>query len=353
MKNIYTYIIGIVSSLLVLSLISSCDVHEWPETPETVSLHLKLNYDLDMTYWTHTYEKGKTTEVSKGPTYENVQTYGTIRYIIRTYPVSKQSASQNHTQEFVITRDIGGKSYDHEVTLDIIPGDYNIMVWSDLTDNSDVEPYHNADNFYEITLAGDEHKGNTDYRDAFRGTSSVKLIADVVDKPADTLCIAMERPLAKYEFISTDLQKFIAQELEYLAKEAATKGQTVPTKVDLENYRVVFAYSGYMPDTYNMSADKPVDSSLGVLFESKLGIMSDNEASLGFDYVFVNHGDSKVAIQIGLYDKNDRQVALSDPITVPLMRSHHTILKGSFMTMDASGGIVINPDFDGNFNIII
>ena len=34
-----------------LLLFSACDVHEWPETPEFVKIHLCLNYETDMTKW--------------------------------------------------------------------------------------------------------------------------------------------------------------------------------------------------------------------------------------------------------------------------------------------------------------
>ena len=108
-----------------------------------------------------------------------------------------------------------------------------------------------------------------------------------------------------------------------------------------------------MPDTYNMNTDKPIDSSMGISFESKLAILNESEASLGFDYVFVNGREAGVSIQIGLYDSEDRQIALTEPIDVSLRRSHHTILNGSFLLQEASGGITINPDFDGNHNILI
>lgn len=58
----------------------------------------------------------------------------------------------------------------------------------------------------------------------------------------------------------------------------------------------LFYYSGYLPDTYNIAADKPVDARTGVWFESKIGIINENEASLGFDYVFVNGQQTAVTI---------------------------------------------------------
>ena len=333
-------------------LLSACDVHEWPETPEFVKLHLRLNYETDMTEWKYLYDGASVIEQGLGETYDNHQDYGKIRYIIRAYPVSeKQRTISNYTQEFIFTKDIA-EGYNHEVTLDVLPGNYNFMVWSDLVQTSGDSHFHNADNFAEITLQGD-HKGNTDHRDAFRGSGNISLVSDIVEHTPDILDITMQRPLAKYEFLTTDLKEFIDKEYEYLQKEAATRGETPPTRVNTDDYKVVFYYSGYMPNTYNMNTDKPVDSKMGILFESKLEILSENEASLGFDYVFVNGKKSAVTVQIGLYDKEERQLALSAPINVPLQRNHHTILEGSFLMQEASGGITINPDFDGNHNIVI
>ncbi len=337
---------------LPMLLLSACDVHEWPETPELVKLHLRLNYETDMTEWEHLYDGASVIEQGYGETYDNHRDYGKIRYIVRTYPVSeKMRTTSDYTQEFVFTKDIS-EGYNHEVTLDLLPGNYNVMVWSDLVQTSGDSHFHNADNFAEITLQGD-HKGNNDYRDAFRGSGNISFVADIVEHTPDVLDITMQRPLAKYEFLTTDLKEFIDKEYEYLQKEAATRGEAPPTRVNTDDYKVVFYYSGYMPNTYNMNTDKPIDSKMGIMFESKLEILSENEASLGFDYVFVNGKKSAVTVQIGLYDKEDRQLALSEPINVPLQRSHHTILKGSFLMQEASGGITINPDFDGNHNIVI
>ena len=263
---------------LPILLLSACDVHEWPETPEFVKMHLRLNYETDMTEWEHLYDGISVIEQGYGETYDNHQKYGKIRYIIRTYPISeKQRASQNYSQEFVFTKDIT-EGYNHEVTLDVLPGNYYIMVWSDLIETSGDSYFYDADNFAEIKLQG-EHQGNADHRDAFRGTNSVSLVADIEEHQPDTLDVAMQRPLAKFEFITTDLQKFIDKEMEILKKETETRGHDNPTRVDINDYKVIVLYSGFMPDTYNMNTDKPIDSSMGVFFESELNALNENEAS--------------------------------------------------------------------------
>ena len=67
---------------------------------------------------------------------------------------------------------------------------------------------------------------------------------------------------------------------------------------------------------------------------------------------FVNGKEAAVTVQIGIYDNEETLLSLSKPIEVPLKRSHHTILTGMFLMSEASGGVTINPDFDGEHNLI-
>lgn len=338
-----------------LVLLTACDVHEWPDTPENVTFRLKLRYERDMTVWEHLYDGTEVTEQGLGDTYDNGREHGKMRYIIRAYPLTeKQRPAQKYTREFVFTKDIA-EGYDHEATLDLAAGDYRIMVWSDLVENDDVDPYHDAGDFAEITLQGD-HRGNDDYRDAFRGTGDISLTADVAEYVPGTLEITMQRPLAKFEFITDDLAEFIQKEgLRIAEKNGGAKsasGNEPATRVNIEDYKVAFHYVGFMPCAYSMLTDKPVDSSTGVMFRSDLKELNDREASLGFDYVFVNGTESAVTVQVGLYDKEGARLSLTEPIRVPLRRNRHTVLRGKFLMSEASGGVTINPDFDGDHNLI-
>lgn len=351
MRRLYLYLI----IYMPLVLLTACDVHEWPDTPENVTFRLKLRYERDMTVWEHLYDGTEVTEQGLGDTYDNGREHGKMRYIIRAYPLmEKQRPAQKYTQEFVFTKDIT-EGYDHEATLDLAAGDYRIMVWSDLVENDDVDPYHDAGDFAEITLQGD-HRGNNDYRDAFRGTGDISLTADVAEYVPGTLEITMQRPLAKFEFITNDLAEFIQKEgLRIAAKSGGAKsasGNDPATRVNVEDYKVAFHYVGFMPCAYSMFTDKPVDSSTGVMFQSALKGLNDREASMGFDYVFVNGTESAVTVQVGLYDKEGTRLSLTEPIRVPLRRNHHTVLRGKYLMSEASGGVTINPDFDGDHNLI-
>jgi hypothetical protein len=316
-------------------LFTTCDVHEWPETKGLAQLHLQLTYQTDMTEWKHSYDKGSITEIGLGETYNNLQEKGQIRYIVRCYPIAEnQRAANAYTHEFVYTKDLA-EGYDHKVTLDIVPGNYEIMVWSDLLEKSGDNSFYNSENFAEITLQG-KHKANTDYCDAFRGKSKIFLSANSINQVPETVNISMKRPLAKYEIVASDLSDFIAS--------GAGK---------LDQYKVKIQYAGYVPNAYSLFTDKPVDSTSGTVFESVLTQLNESEASMGFDYVLVGDRETEVTIRIGIYDNKGNQVSLTETIVVPLKPSHHTILTGKFLMQNASGGISIDPGYRGEHNIVL
>lgn len=334
----------------VLSLLASCDVHEFPEQPESpknVALRLKLHYETDMPQWEYPITEARTVIHSK-----SVQTTGEMRYIIRLYPLTKSSRSEA-SQEFVFTRNVAD-GYDAEFTLDVPAGSYTVMVWSDLTENTGGSyRFYDAGDFSQIVLQGD-HEGNNDYRDAFRGTQELTLAADIMEKAPETVEIEMVRPMAKFEFVATDVEAFIDKEVEA----ALSRGENVPEDapsrgIDIEDYKVVFHYVGFMPNTFNMFTDKPSDSVTGVSFPGRISRLDNGEASLGFDYVFVNGVESAVSVQVGIYDKDGNRLSMTNPITVPLRRSKHTLLKGEFLMQNASGGVSIDPSYNGDHNIIL
>lgn len=320
---------------LPLLLLSACDVHEWPDTPEYVKLHLCLKYETDMTRWDHLYDGTSVIDLGHGETYDNHLDYGMIRYVVRTYPVTgKQRTMQDYTQEFVFFKGVS-EGYDHEVTLDVLSGNYNIMIWSDLVRSSEDNHFYNIDSFSEITLQG-YHNGNTNHRDVFCGKNYISLPINRGNQTHWTINVEMKRPIAKFEIISNDLQEFVE-----------TKAS------DFNQYKAKIQYVGYMPNAYSLFTDRPVASITGGVFDSTLTKLTDTEVSLGFDYVFVSGNGTTVTIRIGIYDNDDHLISFSDPITIPVKPDYHTILKGRFMTQDTSNGLDIDVGFGGDYNIIL
>jgi hypothetical protein len=197
-------------------------------------------------------------------------------------------------------------------------------------------------------------------RDAFVGKTDVEIIPQFeLDLPAIDAHIHMGRPLAKFNFVSTDLDEFISRVLEQRAQQAAANGEVLPEEaltpsaVDLNEYRIVIRYAGFMPCEFNVFQDAPVDSRTNVAFDSSIIPLSGSEAMLGFDYVFVNGQRSTILVSISVYDKDDKLLSAVPNIEVPVERSKLTTIRSRFMTESAQGGVNLKTEFDGEWNIIV
>lgn len=345
----------ILSLLLAMSL-WGCDVHEWPVPPAVERCRLRLTYELDMTLWDYSYDGEEVEELGERGTYSNVLHQGIIGYLIHAYPIVEGERAAEPAHRFHLTKSLT-EGYDHEVVIELPAGEWELMVWSDLRDHKSSPPYYIADNFAAIEIAP-PYRGDTNYRDAFGGCGTLTLKSDIEASSPVELTIPMKRPLAKYEVVAQDVAEFIQKEQIRLYNKVMEGQQSAPIdpsaiNIDLRNYRVIFYYVGYMHDTYSLPDDKPIDSATGVWFETSLERLSDQSASLGFDYAFVNGKPSRVTVQIGIYDNQGEQLSLTDPIKVPVLRGRHSVLRGSFLMSNASGGLHIDPDFEGDHNIDI
>ena len=330
---------------LLLCFLISCDVHEWPEYSEPVkkTIRLKLDFDTSMSEKEVFYNARSLNEIGD---YE-------MRYVLRAFAVesdeSGRSVSRNAIWEYVFTRKVSFNDYDTfvDVPIELPAGDYSLMVWADFVKAGTTDNYFYApDNFAEIILLGN-HKANTDMRDAFRGKSEF-----VLSRSTGEIVVHMSRPLAKFSFVSTDLQKFIDKELE-ARNQSSSRGDDDSRSLNLEDYKVMFYYNGFMPCAYNMFTYKPNDSKVGVNFESRITVTEKSEALLGFDYVFVNGTEATASIILALFDEDGKEIFTSNPIPVPIKSARHTIMRGEFLTIETSGGVGIVPDFDGEYNFEI
>lgn len=348
---------------LPLVLLTACDVHEWPDVPDGVPVTLKLRFETDMNRWNYEHDGSDVIEIGEADTYDNSRGYGLMRYVIRAYPADTKTRRDEvqPVREFFFSKDVT-EGYDHEVSITLPPGRYTLAVWSDLVEYSGDSPFYDISDFSGIKIAG-EYEGCNDYRDAFRGYADITITDDVTERLPETREVIMERPLAKFEFVANDVADFVNQENSRYNSESGSAAEkeganapdggdnVAPVKINVENYRVVFQYFGYMPSSFGMWADKPVDSSTDVYFESTITKINEEEASMGFDYVMVNGSQTSVTLRLGIYDKEGKLLSVTDPITVPLLRNRHSVVRGRFLTTDAGGGLGIDPSYDGDFNL--
>ncbi len=346
----HAYVAILLAAMLVC--MTSCDVHEFPSVPTHTDAVVHLHFDTDMPQEDYLVSRGGATRIDYSP----IRTEGTMRCIVRFYPKDTHANATRTSyiyKEYTVTRDIA-QGYDFDMTVDVPVGEYTVMVWADLSDQTDgATPFYVADDFSGITLA-EPYKGCIDYRDAFRGTATATIAATEDEQPAVGVAVEMERPLAKFEFVANDLRAFMEQQSKTAENRARQGVREAPARsVSLDQFQFVFIYKGYMPCTYNMFTDKPVDSKTGVTFRGRLSQLSDDEASIGFDYVLVNHQATEVTVQLGIYDADGNLISVSDPVDVPLQRSRHTIVRGKFLTQQSTGGVAIDTQYSGDYNITL
>ena len=338
-----------------LLCITSCAVHEWPE-PSPADVIVNLDFDTQLPQYKVLNEEG-TRASHDGRDYD-------IRYTIAAYRLLPDGS---YAEEPFLLKVFSKDEIDElnaTFRFSIDEGSYRFYVWTDFVlAGTQSDYFYNTTNFRRISLQG-THEGNNDFRDAFSGSADLKVIRLGSRETPSTVTVQMRRPLAKFEFITTDLQEFITKTIEAMirkeeadaaakAGETKSEGDTKTPVVDLEKYAVVFFYSGYMPNAYNMMEGKPCDSATGVKFSSAISAIDNHDARLGFDYVFVNGEESSVMVTVALYDEEGTQLSISRQIEVPIKRSMLTTVRGSFLMQNTGGGVAIDPGFEDEFNIYI
>ena len=329
---------------LSLCALSSCDVHEFPaEEPESHSVVLNLEFRTEMPLH-------QTVEYTRsGGASTNAGDYD-IRYQIRVYRTDNEGEPLSDVYTSITETKDDVTDLNHSVGIEIEKGNYRFLVWADYVDSGNEEDkFYATGNFGEITLNGESHCGNNVFRDAFRGEATATVASG--DGTPQEITVEMERPLARFQFVTTDLETFITNALkEQEARDGAEKEDSPTKAVNLDDYRIVFRYTGFMPSAFNVFTNKPIDAITGVSFAGKITRLNEKEAELGFDYVFVNGTESTVPIAVEVYNLENELLSSTDPIDVPLERSKLTIVRGPFLTTQASGGVGIDPGFDGEWN---
>lgn len=353
-RSLSASVLSAALSLPLLLSAASCAVHEWPSAaPSDVILNLDFATEMPQ----YMVLDAQDTRASRdGRDYE-------LRYTVEAYRRLGDGTwgETPHVRRTFVKSDITDLNASFRTSLD--EGSYRLVVWTDFVEKgTTADLFYGTESFRRIGLIG-EHEGNNDFRDAFRGEGEVT-VHRMGSEHVTEVTVPMERPLAKFEFVTTDLQEFITKTIEAMLRKEAeaadtkgddgdTKGDTKTPIVDLNKYRVVFFYSGYMPNTYNALDDKPCDAATGVRFSSTITAIDSHNARLGFDYVLVNGDASSVMVTVGLYDEEGTQLSMSRQIQVPIMRSMLTVVKGSFLMQNTGGGVSVNPAFEGDFNIVL
>lgn len=341
MNRLTTYI-----SIIILAVaLVGCDVHEFPETEDpdggnALSLYLEFDLSLplfkDMEYST---DRGLFTRAGSHSEYS-------LRYIVQAFPAETRDGGRVPLRSWTFTRTRADYP-DTTLTLDIPAGTARLLIWADVSDADGNDLHYLTSDFSEIRLPDrSAHRGGTELRQAFRGDMSLA-------GGETAVTVRMERPMAKYRFVTNDFDRFISDVVRNRGSESAEEDSPDMSR-DLSDYYVRFLYPRFMACSFNMFTNRPADSWAGVTYTTAIHQLSATEAEMGFDYVFVNSHETSVNVGLEVVERSTGQTVARVPsLEVPLSRSKLTTVRGPFLTTRAEGGAGINPDFEGDFDILI
>lgn len=233
---------------------------------------------------------------------------------------------------------------------------YYIVTWMDyVQDGTLKDKYYTVNSLASISIPETKaYTGNNDYKDTYVARQELDLTGYRKQWNATVKqTVTLQRPMAKIEFITTDLDKFLDKLSEQLSKTGTTADNKLSRTPALSTIRVEMEYTCYFPCGFNAYTNKPNDARLGVAFSSNIIRLSEKEGHLASDYIFVNGTESAVTVKLTIRDSEGVVLNEIGGINVPIARGKLTTIRDEFLTRSYSPGIGIDPDFDGEIDIVI
>lgn len=339
------------SGLLALPfLMAACTLHEEPELTadgelgvDPTEVNVEVNLTLDLNLPEQGNEENSSARVSANTDYLH-------RFIVEAYlnrqPVARQVFVESITDRTHLSLPVSMKLHARS---------YQLVVWKDYVsaETPQEDLHYNTQSLVPVIPNRASHTGNTEYKDVFVGTTSLDLSAYTDQWGAVVeLDVALQRPVARYELIATDVDKFLQR--------------IADGEVSGERFTARIKYSGYLPVGYNVLDDVPKHSLMYMQYNTSFDVPEEgtDELRVGFDYVFVsNEGSASVPMEIEIVNEENVTVANS-VLNVPLERGKNTVWTGEFLTGDDQGGqgggdepgededgIGIDPDYDNETDL--
>lgn len=325
------FIIALVACAVMLP--TSCTLHQEPELtaegergvdPTQVMLNAELSLNLEL--------PGIDPEAFTMPA--DVM----HRFIVEAYNRDREVVRR----QVLYSDNLEATSFTLPVSMRLHAAPYRIVVWSDYVSAADPESplYYNASSLTPVILNG-SYRANTNAKDTYSGYVDLDLLPYADDWNAKVSAdIRLERPMGRYQLISTDVEAFKRR-----LAEGAVKGSTFTARIK---------YSGYLSVGYNCYDQIRKHSLNYMSYNTAIRLpASDPTVSLGFDYIFIAPDESlDVPVEIEVVNENNEAVSRS-VIKLPLQRNMNTTVKGRFLTSTADGGLQIDPGYDGNVTVDI
>ena len=271
-----------------------------------------------------------------------------VRWIIEVY---RDEIGDEPVERQVLTCDQASDGH-HTIrtSMALHAARYHVVAWMDYVDNGSVtDKYYNIPSLSAISVpeAG-SYIGDEDYKDTYTARQEIDL-REYRDRWNETVddTVMLQRPMAKIEFITTDIDKFLDKLTTRGLKTSSISKDLLSNSPDLTTIRVQVEYAGYFPSGFNAYTNKPNDARMGMSFNCSMMPLSEKEAHLASDYIFVNGSESAVKVNLVIRDSEGNLLNRIEGINVPIVRGKLTTIRDEFLTRNYSPGIGIDPSFEG------
>ena len=343
MRKVIGYTIGLAL------LTASCDstIMEYPIDGgiDPTNVHVNLTFTVDPTlepYYTETSAKSEET-----PAHD-------VRWIIEIF---RDDISDTPVERRILSCDPAADG-NHTIDADfeLNAAKYKVVAWMDYVDDGSTEDkYYTVQSLSSIgILETENYIGDEEHKDTYVGHHELDLTA-YRNQWGQSIeqTVMLERPMAKIEFITTDLDKFLDGLTAQKVRSAKVSATPILTRADPSSWQIQVEYAGYFPSSFNAYTNKPNDAREGVSFTSTLTTLSAQEARFGSDYIFVNGNESAVHVNLTILDEQGKILNEVQGIEVPIVRGKLTSIRDEFLTRSFSPGIGIDTRFEGDIDIVI
>ncbi len=338
--------------LLTLPMVCSC-IYDYPE-PNFGGTHLELTFIAD------------TSKMVMYPdTLDITSESHDIRYVIKAFRMKSSGYfSREASTEFILTKD-DINSPDSTMVVTLEEGYYKFVTFADyVLEGESADEQYNTSDFNDVSMIYEEYAGNTDTKRAYVGEQEIDVVryGSILPIVSDTIRLAPL--LTRYQIIATDLDEFIMDRA--AAMKASKTKSTDDTyygydldslAVDLSKFKLKITYYPEILFTHIdlLNENNPIDGEYGVTYYSKISKIDSERALLGFDYVFIDKHQESIKLRVSVYDEEDNHIT-TIPIDIPVKKGENTEAKGEFLTYVGlenpdDNGVIINPDYDGEFII--
>ena len=225
-----------------------------------------------------------------------------------------------------------------ELTSELMPGKYDIAVWSDCISGDDAAKgiFYDTPNLGEIRIPLGE-----DYpRDVAPKEAAYAFLHGVdIGYGERSIDVNLKRPLARYVVLSEDVEtymKFIKRNPKFYPP--------------LDELIFVIRYQFYFPVGFDVLSGKPIDASLDMGYTTHVSSWDKGEPGkicvIADDVILTGNQASYLTIELEVHGPDGRVYSRTKGLRVDFRQGYQTVIRGNFLTLGTGTSLIFDTSWE-------